>query len=80
MEYLIFPILFMLHDFEEIIWGHQWLKRNIYSLQIPKFVKRMLRYVANLSSRQFTLAVMEEFIGCSFISLCAFYGREKWLF
>ena len=70
----------MLHDFEEIIWGHPWLKRNITSLQIPKFAKRVLTYVANLSLRQFTLVVMEEFIGCSFISLAAFYGRGRCFF
>lgn len=80
MEYLIFPILFMLHDFEEIIWGHPWLKRNVSSLQVPKFIKRMLVAVANLSSKQFTLIVMEEFTGCILISLCAFGGRGKWLF
>ena len=80
MEYLIFPILFMIHDFEEIIWGHPWLKRNISSLQVPKFIKRMLVAVADLSSKQFTLIVMEEFIGCTLISLCAFGGRGKRLF
>ena len=80
MEYLIFPILFMLHDFEEIIWGHPWLKRNVSSLQIPKFIKRMLVAVANLSSKQFTLIVMEELIDCTLISLCAFGGRGRWLF
>ena len=80
MEYLIFPILFMLHDFEEIIWGHPWLKRNVSSLQVPKFIKRMVVAVANLSSKQFTLIVLEEFICCILISLCAFWGRGKWLF
>lgn len=77
MEYLIFPILFMLHDFEEIILGHPWLKRNVSSLQVPKFIKRMLVAVANLSSKQFTLIVLEEFICCILISLCAFWGQRK---
>ena len=40
----------------------------------------MLVAVADLSSKQFTLIVMEEFIGCTLISLCAFGGRGKRLF
>lgn len=80
MVYLLFPILFMLHDFEEIIWGHNWLKENIDSIKAPKLVKTALTYVANLSTRQFIFVVMEEFILCTLISICAFYGRMKGLF
>ncbi|MGO2385071.1 MAG: HXXEE domain-containing protein [Pseudolactococcus laudensis] len=30
---LLFPALFMIHDFEEIIYGHSWFKRNIKKLK-----------------------------------------------
>lgn len=80
MFYLLFPILFMLHDFEEIIWGHKWLKKNIYLINVPKAVQKELMYVAKLSTRQFTFVVMEEFVLCSAISIFAFYGKLRWLF
>lgn len=80
MVYLLFPILFMLHDFEEIIWGHSWLKKNIYLIDIPKVIQKGLMYVAKLSTRQFSFVVMEEFILCSTISISAFFGKLRWLF
>lgn len=39
-----------------------------------------MRYIANLSTRQFTFAVMEEFILCSFISIVDFYGKLREIF
>lgn len=80
MNPLLFPILFMIHDFEEIIWGHRWLKQNIHNIQIPQIIKPAFNYLSHLSTRQFTFAVMEEFWMCFLISWAAFYGKIKWLF
>ncbi|RYM02943.1 HXXEE domain-containing protein [Sporolactobacillus sp. THM7-7] len=49
----LFPILFMFHDFEEIIFMKSWLIKNKYYLsqRFPRFTKKMLSHLEHLSIR-----------------------------
>lgn len=58
------PIVFMLHDFEEIIMFQPWLQRESARLRerFPRFAPRMLGQFERLSTSSFALAVAEEFV------------------
>jgi hypothetical protein len=53
----------MIHDFEEIIMGRPWLRRESYRLRqyIPAKAHSILFHMENLSTSAFALAVAEEF-------------------
>lgn len=61
---LLFPALFMIHDFEEIIYGHNWFKRNIKKIETKVSAKLMAKLIKSLdgTTAQFAFAVFEEFI------------------
>ncbi len=69
----LLPIVFMLHDFEEIIFFRQWFERNKGYLEgrFPKFAPRIIRHVEAISTSGFALAVAEEFVLISAITLCS---------
>jgi len=60
----LLPIVFIFHDFEEIIMMEAWLKRNENFLQnnFPIIGKRIISMYKNLSTASFTIAVAEEFL------------------
>ncbi len=60
----LLPIVFMVHDFEEIIMLQPWLRHNANSLQerFPQLASRFLPHFEKLSTGSFSLAVAEEFI------------------
>lgn len=60
----LFPVLFMLHDFEEIILMKRWLNRNrdALSLRFPRLSKRFLSHFDGISTASFTIGVAEEFV------------------
>jgi hypothetical protein len=66
----LFPIVFMLHEFEEIIFFKPWIRKNgIYlSERFPWLAKRLLPRFESLSVPAFTVAVAEEFILLSIIT------------
>jgi hypothetical protein len=68
-----FPIVFMFHDFEEIIMFKPWINANRASLTklFPKWAPRALAWAANMSNSAFALAVAEEFIILSALTLMA---------
>ena len=68
---LILPLVFMIHDFEEIIFFKKWLSnnRNILIRRFPKVATRLLPHFENISTASFTLAVAEEFILISVLSI-----------
>ena len=72
----IFPIVFMFHDFEEIIFFKTWLTKNKDLLQkkFPAVSKRILPHINKLSTAAFSLAVAEEFILLSIIT--SGFGRR----
>ena len=59
----LFPIVFMLHDFEEIIMQQRWMERNADELcrRFPVLRKQIMQ-LRELSTTGFAIAVAEEFI------------------
>ncbi len=60
----LLPIVFMLHDFEEIIMMDAWMKKNkqLISKRFPKLGKRIVSNYGNLSTASFSMAVAQEFL------------------
>lgn len=75
----LFPLIFMVHDFEEIIFQEWWFNKERLSLlkKYPKIVKEY----EQISTAGFALAVSEEFIVLLIISLTAivFQWYYLWL-
>jgi len=67
----LLPIVFMIHDFEEIIFFKPWINKNkdYLTKKFPKISKRFLPRMENLSTSAFTLAVAEEFLLLSLITV-----------
>ena len=61
----LFPIIFMLHEIEEIIGFRLWLCNN--STIVEKY-KRLSSLSQNFSNEGFALAVLEEYILCVIIT------------
>jgi hypothetical protein len=59
----LFPLVFMFHDFEEIIFMKSWLVKNSDYLQnrFPSWSKQILK-MNGISTSAFALGVAEEFI------------------
>jgi predicted Abi (CAAX) family protease len=70
----LFPILFMVHDFEEIILLQAWLAKNrqYLSERFPKLSKRLFYHFASITTPAFALGVAEEFILISIITIAAY--------
>ncbi len=69
---VLLPIIFMIHDFEEIIMFKSWLYKNKSELnsRFPKiFIFLKKRGYFNLSTAAFAIAVLEEFIIISTVSI-----------
>ena len=66
-------VIFMIHDFEEIIMLKPWLDREAGRLQarFPRLAAWMLPHLTRLSTSAFALAVAEEFVLLSVITLVA---------
>jgi hypothetical protein len=67
----LLPVVFMLHDFEEIIVLRPWLEREAGYLQqhFPRLATRVLPHFSQLSTSAFALAVAEEFVLLSAVTL-----------
>ncbi|THE11625.1 HXXEE domain-containing protein [Bacillus timonensis] len=60
----LFPIMFILHDFEEIIMVERWMKRNstkIYNILPERFADRVIKQFS-MSTAQFAVAVLIIFL------------------
>jgi len=79
----LLPIVFMIHDFEEIIFFKSWVNKNkdYLAQRFPKISKRFLPRLDNLSTSAFTLAVAEEFLLLSLITVSSvlFDNYVLWL-
>jgi hypothetical protein len=66
---LAFPIVFMIHEFEEIIFMRGWVDKNKEHIlyKYPKLGKQVLGQFGALSTESFCLIVAEEFLIVSFI-------------
>ena len=67
----LLPIVFIIHDFEEIIGVEKWLKKNgeCMKRKYPKLTMRM-QHLETLSSQTFAVAVLEEFLIISTVTIC----------
>ncbi len=65
----LLPIVFMVHDFEEIIFMRSWFEKNDGYLhrRFPAIARR----IGGLSTEGFTVAVAEEFVLLSAITVAA---------
>lgn len=66
----LFPLLFIFHDFEEIIFIQPWMSRNKRSLQkkFPALSGRLLGHFERITTASFALGVAEEFILISIVT------------
>lgn len=78
----LLPIVFMLHEFEELVFLKSWLERNKTWIgrKFPRF-KKALAGMSNLSPSAFALIVAEEFILVSLATVAAliFHVYYPWL-
>jgi len=67
----LFPIVFMIHEFEEIIFMRWWVKKNKEQIlnKYPKLGKQVLGQFDIVSTEAFSLIVAEEFLIVSFIGI-----------
>ncbi len=66
----LFPVVFMFHDFEEIIFLKSWYNKNKQwlSLKYHFIPNRLFVHLENISTTNFALMVAEEFILVSVIT------------
>ncbi len=69
----LFPVFFMIHELEEIIFLPAWLKRNsgIIAEKYPRIYRRIEGPLGTISTRGFAAAVSEEFILVSLATLAS---------
>lgn len=69
----LLPIVFMFHDFEEIIMFKPWLRANGATLEqrFPNWASRALAGQDKISTSAFALAVAEEFLILSALTMLA---------
>lgn len=67
----LFPIMFMLHDFEEILLMKAWGTRYTFLLndKLPANIRKLSNRTLNLSTAGFAFAVMIIFISLSILTL-----------
>ena len=77
----LLPIVFMFHDFEEIIFFKPWINKNSAYLKehFPRLSKKFLSRFESLSTSGFALAVAEEFLLLSFITYGSVYFNNYYL-
>lgn len=76
----LFPVVFMLHDFEEIVMQQRWMERNADELsrRFPVLRKQIMQ-LRELSTTGFAIAVAEEFIIISGVSVYAVLSQHYFL-
>lgn len=73
-----FPILFIIHDFEEIILIKPWIIKNSFYFQekYPRLFKKLLPHFNKLSTESFALGVAEEFVIIVFVTLYTYFTND----
>jgi hypothetical protein len=72
-----FPIIFMIHDFEEIIMINVWKKRNTQYIKTLK--DKHIPFNLEASTASFAMGVFEEFIIISVVTLVS-YITDNYIF
>ncbi|PMC36005.1 HXXEE domain-containing protein [Bacillus sp. UMB0899] len=59
----LFPITFLVHDFEEILFVERWFKKNYSttSHKVPEFFRHTFQKMSTITAAQFTLPVALQF-------------------
>ncbi len=72
----LFPVLFIFHDFEEIIGLGIWFKNNNKKIseKYPKIFSAISKMYAEYSTEGMALAVFEEFVLCVLVCLIATFS------
>ena len=70
----LFPMLFIFHDFEEIIFMQAWINKNRRYLceRFPTLSKKLLPHFDNITTSSFALGVAEEFILICIITVVSY--------
>lgn len=70
----LFPILFIIHDFEEIIFMQAWIRKNKSYLcdRFPTLSKKLLPHFDSITTSAFALGVAEEFVLISIITVVSY--------
>ena len=70
----LFPVIFIFHDFEEIIFVQPWISRNsLYlSKRFPALSKRVLPHFGKITTASFAAGVAEEFLLISIITAVSY--------
>ncbi|WP_416825277.1 HXXEE domain-containing protein [Ectobacillus polymachus] len=70
----LFPILFIFHDFEEIIFMKAWISTNksFLSERFPTLSKKILPHFDTITTSSFALGVAEEFLLISIITIVSY--------
>lgn len=70
----LFPIIFIFHDFEEIIFMQAWISKNRSYLykRFPKFSKKLIPHFDNITTASFAVEIAEEFILISIITVICY--------
>jgi hypothetical protein len=79
----LLPLVFMLHDFEEIIMFRPWLEKNRNELRwrFPRIDKTLQKNHDHLSTSAFAVAVLHEFLIIAFITYASlFFNSYHWWF
>lgn len=80
---LLFPLAFIIHDGEEIATQHKWMLTHKETLvhRFP-FAKPMVEHLSGLSTKAFTIAVLEELALILIATACVIagtpYSTEVW--
>lgn len=80
---LLFPLAFIIHDGEEIATQHKWMLTHKETLvhRFP-FAKPMVEHLSGLSTKAFTIAVLEELALILIASACVVadipFATEAW--
>ena len=80
---LLFPLAFIIHDGEEIATQHKWMQTHKETLvhRFP-FAKPMVEHLSGLSTKAFTIAVLEELALILIATVCVVTGisfaTEAW--
>ncbi|MFT8390990.1 MAG: HXXEE domain-containing protein [Sporolactobacillus sp.] len=78
-----FPILFIFHDFEEIIFMQPWIGKNKIYLgeRFPKLSKRIVLHFEKITTSSFALGVAEEYSLLTIVTVISYmtHWYSLWL-
>ncbi len=60
----LFPVIFMLHDFEEIIFVESWFKKNYYKVRprVPASMLKTFESMSTVTSARFSIPVLFQLV------------------